>query len=334
MERGRGLTNADRCSIFLLNESKERLITYLQSGLESPINIPTDTGIAGHCVTEQTVVNVADAYDFQYFDSSTDRDRGYRTKSVVAVPIYNAQGDVIGCTEFINKLTDESFSDWDVKVIQLFNVFCGISLENSRLFQESKDMHDRMSNMLETAFSLCKSEEIHAMLSNILQNAKALVGADRASVFTLEPNAKEFAVLFVDGDGLPATFSIDHCLAGLAAKTKKPIIENDCYMNSDFSPSIDRRSGYHTNSLIALPLLDSKSGVIGVVEFLNKPGGFTPTDMLTVSAFAAFASFALQNSRTKSVAKAQGIEIEMMKWITPEERDGFEIPASLVLTEP
>jgi hypothetical protein len=52
-----------------------------------------------------------------------------------------------------------------------------------------------------------------------------------------------------------------------------------------------------------------------------------------VSAFTTFAAVALQSSRVKTVQQAVGAEAEMMKWITPAERGGSEIPAALVLTD-
>jgi GAF domain-containing protein len=145
MDRGRSLTGADRCSLFLA--SGDRLTTYMHSGLHSAIDIPIDAGIAGRAVCERRVINIQDAYESPFFDPSTDRESGYRTRSLVAVPIYSNRGDVLGCTEFINK-ADGEFGEWDVKLIQLFNVFCGISLENARLYQESKNMHEQLKGWI------------------------------------------------------------------------------------------------------------------------------------------------------------------------------------------
>jgi 3',5'-cyclic-nucleotide phosphodiesterase len=334
MELGRGVIRADRCSIWLLNEAKDRLTTCFQSGLSGPIELALDTGIAGYSVSEGVVVNTPDAYESPYFDSTVDRDNGYRSRSIVAVPIYNAQREVIGCTVFINKSDDEGFSDWDVKVIALFNVLCGIGLENARLFQESQDISVCISTMRDTASSLAKSEEIDKILAEVLQNAKALVCAERVSLFTLESSATEFATLLADGANVPATLPFGKGLVSVAAKTKNPVIENDCYMNSDFNPSIDRACAYRTRSLMALPIIARSGSVLGVVEFLNKTkGAFTSSDVMTVSPFAAFASVALQKPGQQSAAPISGIEAELAKYMTPNERTGYAIPAALKLTQ-
>jgi 3',5'-cyclic-nucleotide phosphodiesterase len=334
MEKGRTLTNADRCSLFLVNPTRDRLITYLQTGLVSAIDIPIDAGIAGRCVSGKVLINIPDAYTSPWFDPSTDKGSGYRTKSLIAVPIYSHRGEIIGCTELINKMGSMAFNDWDAKLIQLFNVFCGISIENARLYTESIDLHEHMKGLLDTAFSLSKSEEIHKMLSDILQNAKKAVGADRASFFVLKEGTAELSSFIVDGPRLPGTIPLDKGLAGYAIRTQKVVLENDCYQNGNFNMDVDRESGYHTKSLIALPVFDNTGNVLGVVEVLNKIGGdFTQKDIELVSAFTTFASVALQNSRVQTVQQVGGIEAEILKWITPSERSAYEIPVALELSD-
>jgi 3',5'-cyclic-nucleotide phosphodiesterase len=335
MEKGRTLINADRCSLFLVNETRDRLTTYLHTGLKSGIDIPIESGIAGRAVTKREVINITNAYKSPYFDSSTDQASGYRTQSVVSVPIFNTHGDVVGCTEMINKLSDDRFSDWDIKMIQLFNVFCGISLENAKLYRDSIDVREHMRNLLDTAFSLSKSEEIHKMLTDILQNAKKVVGADRASFFVVEKGKNELIPLIADGTSqMPSSIPIDRGLAGLAIQNREPIIENDCYMNPSFNVLIDRETGYHTKSLIAIPVFDNTGEILAVAELLNKvEGQFGPGHVDVFSAFAAFASIALQNSRILEVQQVGGVDAEMAKWITLAERPQFAVPAALQLTE-
>jgi putative methionine-R-sulfoxide reductase with GAF domain len=195
-------------------------------------------------------------------------------------------------------------------------------------------MNNHIRSLLDTAFSLSKSANVHDMLTAILHNAKNSVGAERATVFTLDPGASVLTLLIADGANLPATVEIDRGLAGLAARTKAQIIENDCASNPNFNRAVDKQTGYVTHSLIALPILDSTDTVIGVVELLNKKATppFTKNDVDTVSEFAAFASIALQNSRAEPVKQVVGVEAELNKWIAPAERTTFVTPQALELT--
>ena len=101
LEKGRQLTNSDRCSLFLLSEDKESLSSYYQTGLKTPIVIPSNIGIAGKTLKEKKVLIIPDAYDTDFFDSTTDKQTGYRTKSILSVPIYSNHGEVIGVTDKI-----------------------------------------------------------------------------------------------------------------------------------------------------------------------------------------------------------------------------------------
>jgi GAF domain-containing protein len=333
MERCSDLIHAERCSLFLVNEDNNRLVSQVHKGLTAPIELPANVGVAGRAFSQQTVVNCSDAYAARFFDSSFDSKTKFKTKAIVAVPIFNQHGSVLGCSEFLNKRGGVPFSNEDVKLIQLFNVFIGISIENNRLYASSIESHARMASLLDTAFSLSKGENIHDMLAGILHNAKTLIGADRATVFSIEPHSSLLTALLVDGPKFNQSIPTDQGLAGLCARSKAPIVENDCHMNPAFNHAIDDESGYVTRSLIAHPLLDSNGEVIGVVELLNKQDGpFTSADLTTVNAFATFASVALQNSRLEAVKQAAGPEAELEKWIAPHERSVYAVPVLLELT--
>jgi GAF domain-containing protein len=77
------------------------------------------------------VLNIREPYDDRRFDKNSDLESGYRTISVLCVPIYDNKGDIRGVTEMNNNL-DGVFTKDDEKMIRVFNIFTGISLENAR----------------------------------------------------------------------------------------------------------------------------------------------------------------------------------------------------------
>lgn len=72
------------------------------------------------------------------FNSEIDLRTGYRTNSILCMPICNYEGDVIGVAQIINK-TDNSqeFTAHDVEVFQRYLTFCGIGIQNAQLFEVS-----------------------------------------------------------------------------------------------------------------------------------------------------------------------------------------------------
>lgn len=72
------------------------------------------------------------------FNNEIDLRTGYKTNSILCMPICNYDGDVIGVAQIINK-TDEcqEFTQHDVEVFQRYLTFCGIGIQNAQLFEVS-----------------------------------------------------------------------------------------------------------------------------------------------------------------------------------------------------
>jgi putative methionine-R-sulfoxide reductase with GAF domain len=79
-------------------------------------------------------------------------------------------------------------------------------------------------------------------------------------------------------------------LAGLAVEEERSFIENRPYDNPRFNDSIDRQSGFHTKNIIVSPIFDSHGKVMGVIQLLNKSGGFDEKDLEFLPFFAHFVS--------------------------------------------
>lgn len=335
MEKGRSLTNADRCSLFLVNEAGDRLITSFQRGLDDSIDIPINKGIAGKTVSEAKILNIADAYDDPSFDPSTDIESGYRTRSILSIPIYNYRGDIIGVTEMVNKLDQKPFSSWDAKVIQIFNVFCGISLENARLYRESLDMSQQLHSFFEISLSLSKSENIQLLLSDIMQNARKVVGAQRASLFLVDQAANVLKSFIADGGDVPATLPLSTGIAAACAQSKEPYVVNDVYHDPRFNRQVDSNTGFKTKSVVVVPVIGSEGVILGVAEMINKSSGsFSDADVKMLQSFATFTSVALENNRLKDIAELGTKEVELHKYIGESEVDNTtDVPILLQLTE-
>ena len=67
------------------------------------IRIPVDAGIAGSVFQTRATLNVPDAYAHPKFNQDTDKATGYKTQSVLAMPVMTAAGDVIGVIQMVNK---------------------------------------------------------------------------------------------------------------------------------------------------------------------------------------------------------------------------------------
>ncbi|CAG0925599.1 unnamed protein product [Notodromas monacha] len=70
--------------------------------------IPFGVGIAGHVAQTKESLNLRNAYQDSRFDQSIDQVTGYRTESLLCMPMCNYEGHVTGVAQIINKRNGET----------------------------------------------------------------------------------------------------------------------------------------------------------------------------------------------------------------------------------
>ena len=91
----RDLVGADRCSIWLIDPAKNELWTKVAHGVRE-LRIPAGGGIIGACIAQNSAIVVNDTAQDPRFHRTTDQETGYRTQSLLALPLRGSAGDVIG----------------------------------------------------------------------------------------------------------------------------------------------------------------------------------------------------------------------------------------------
>lgn len=134
------LLNADRCGIFLHDNDAEELWTIVADGVDE-IRIPDDKGIAGHVLKTRKPLNIPDAYENPHFDRAVDMDTGYRTKTMLAIPMADMTGKVIGVFQVINKYGGE-FTDEDENLLRHLSLYAGSEIESAMLYDKLRRAHE------------------------------------------------------------------------------------------------------------------------------------------------------------------------------------------------
>ena len=123
----------------------------------------------------------------------------------------------------------------------------------------------------------------------ISEYAKEVIGAQRCSMFIYDE--KEGSLWTTLADGIETiTVDSDHGIIGHTLKEKKALIVNEPYQHEHFLAEVDKDTGYKTQNLITAPIFNSKRDIIGVVELLNKSGGFDAEDLKFMVFFAHYIS--------------------------------------------
>jgi len=98
--------SAERASVFRLNREAGELLTVVAHGDDGDdellIRMPADAGLAGSTILSGVMLNVPDAYADDRFNPRFDETTGFRTRSVLCVPLRDQQGELIGVAQMLN----------------------------------------------------------------------------------------------------------------------------------------------------------------------------------------------------------------------------------------
>ncbi|MDR2904355.1 MAG: HD domain-containing protein [Helicobacteraceae bacterium] len=136
---GKELAGADRCSLWLMSHNSDELWTKVAHGI-SRTRIPSSQGIVGLTFRERKPIIINDAYSDSRFNPEVDKKTGYRTRNIIALPIFGSDGEIMGVFQAINKITsDNGFSQTDLQRLTLAATYSGTALESAQMRQEIED---------------------------------------------------------------------------------------------------------------------------------------------------------------------------------------------------
>ncbi len=122
------LFNADRLTLYVVNEDCNAIVSKIKTGLNSSrdLKLPiTPQSVAGYVAYSRSLVNLPDVYDDEAlkrvhpsltFLKEVDKRSGYRTRQMLVAPIVD--GDTLnGVLQIINNKSDQPFGDLEVEGI-------------------------------------------------------------------------------------------------------------------------------------------------------------------------------------------------------------------------
>jgi adenylate cyclase len=298
------LLNADRTTIFLLDEDKDELWSIVaedSNGKNLEIRVPKNVGIAGEVATTKQAINIP--YDF-YSDPRSkaarefDKQNHYRTYTMLAMPLLNDQGELVAVVQLLNKLKGtfdphleleeridlSGFTAHDEQVFWDFAPSIRLILESSRSFYKATQQQRAASALMKATTALSQSSlDLEETLSKVMDEAKELMQADRSTLWLIdEENHQLWTKLLVNGEMRELRISMDTgSFAGQVAVTGEPLlIPFDLYThpNSGTSKETDRKTGYRTCSTLCMPVFNADGELIAVTQLVNKKrqGEFPP----------------------------------------------------------
>ncbi|MDX2269010.1 MAG: GAF domain-containing SpoIIE family protein phosphatase [Bryobacter sp.] len=155
--------------------------------------------------------------------------------------------------------------------------------------------------IFEYASRIGGARETGATLKLNADMARDLVGADRCSIWLIDRKASQLWTMVAHGvDEL--RIPLGHGLVGASVETGETIVSNDA--GNDPRLLARASGGYETKSVLVIPLRAGDGTVIGALQALNKPGGFSPEDVNLLGLAASYSASAIEAQRLRLEAEA------------------------------
>ncbi len=210
MQTAQVAVSAEACSLLLYDEKKEYLTFQVAESEKAGDTLrggelKSGVGIAGTVAESGRSMLVADAYQCPLFNSAYDKKTGFKTKSVLAVPL-KFRDEVIGVTMVINKKDGSIFTEDDTFILESISHSASVAIENARL--HDKELYQqKIIKDLEFAQSIQRSFmpedtlDIDALSIDALNIPALEISGDFYDYFPLEGESGEVAFIIGDVSG-------------------------------------------------------------------------------------------------------------------------------------
>jgi signal transduction histidine kinase len=169
-----------------------------------------------------------------------------------------------------------------------------LSLTRERLTQ--------LNLFYQVAQSMASTFDLGKVLDDTMQLATAVLDASASALMLIEKETGDLVFEYTHGE-MGALLRKQRTrqnegIAGWVATHGEPVVVNDVHQDPRFSPQVDARTGFLTQSVLCVPI-QIRGTIIGVLEALNKrsDAGFDAEDMSLMITTANQAAVAIENAQ-------------------------------------
>ena len=164
--------DAEASTVYELDEEKSELFIRIargkKKGAVERIKFELGNGISGHVVQTGQPMVIQDVRKEKRFSPKFDRITGFRTRSMICVPLI-LRGKTIGALQVLNKKSGDLFTQIDVELLTSMSQQIAVAMENAKLYRRLEKRFELNARELKTAQDkLILSERLVAM-SHLVQ---------------------------------------------------------------------------------------------------------------------------------------------------------------------
>lgn len=138
-DMGRALTSAYRCTVWVVSDDRKKIWTKVAHGIER-VELNIDSGIVGASIINQEKIIIDDVYKDSRFNADVDKKTGFITKSMMVIPMFDNDDEIIGAFQVINSKSENGiFDKRDMERLMLASTYAAETLVSAKLMQEIAD---------------------------------------------------------------------------------------------------------------------------------------------------------------------------------------------------
>lgn len=271
----------DRTTLYLVDNVKKELWSKAAKDSSSIIKLPFGKGLAGYVAENRSNLVLDDAYFDPRFNKDYDTKTGYRTKSVLCVPIfdYNTK-EVIGVIQSLNKKIKPHIFDVNDEITsELLSRMIGSQLKQSMEFSDYAVHENKLKKLLSSSHEFFISDSLIETIKMCTLLIKNIFSTEKTSIFInlldhqlYNSKVKEFdspldnAFYKYKEDVLIELKEQDTKLGlvGKVIKEQEFLFTQSTYNNDNFNPAVDIDTSL---PLITIPIFHPQKDLfIGVVQ--------------------------------------------------------------------
>jgi len=158
---------------------------------------------------------------------------------------------------------------------------------------------NKLAQLIDAAKIVNSTLDLDKLLGVILEAALQGVNADRGTVYLIDDVKGElWSKVLTGSEMVEIRLPVGKGIAGHVAATGDVVNIPDAYVDPRFNPDFDKKTGYHTKTILCMPLKNKDGKIVGVFQMINKgKGTFSYDDESFIDALSIHASIAIENAR-------------------------------------
>ena len=283
------ILNCEVVTMFVLNHVTKTLRTHASASVA--LTVPVGKGIAGKVAETGEVLNIEDAYKSPLFNPKFDQDTGFKTNTILCVPLNDEEGKRMAVLEAVN-CYDGVFNEMHSVNLNLIGAHLCQVIKKCQLAAQ-KTLHERGTKALFKLFKVLYTDlPIETLTMLIIDTAKELVSCERATLYFYDEKKDRLWSKSGHGlnteEGYTIILNSNEGVAGMSLSEKTLINLNESERRNSqiWEPRFDESMQFKTRNIMAVPLLDTQGRKLGVLQVVNKKSG--AFDFLTDAHFTKF----------------------------------------------